>query len=66
MSDDVKALKQPATFMGLSERVEHEIEVAFWEMKARMDPTQTQYINNGERYAFKMAVRAMFHRLRGE
>lgn len=57
-------LKQPATFMGLSNRVEEAIEAAYWEMQARQDPTQTQYPNAGERYAFKMAVRNMFHSLR--
>ena len=64
MSDPIKLI-QPTTFMGLSDRVEDEIEAAYWEMQARMDPTQTQYPNSGDRYAFKMAVRNMFHKLRG-
>jgi hypothetical protein len=66
MSDDVTKLVQPTTFMGLSDHVEELIEAAYWEMLARQDPTQTQYPNSGERYAFKMAVRQIFHSLRGE
>ena len=63
MSEPIE-LVQPTTFMGLSDRVEEAIEAAYWEMLARQDPTQTQYPNGGERYAFKMAVRNMMHSLR--
>lgn len=63
-SDKPIELVQPTTFMGLSARVEESIEAAYWEMMARQDPTQTQYPNSGERYAFKMAVRNMLLKLR--
>lgn len=56
-------LKQPITFAGLSERVEEEIERAFWEMKAAQDPTQTD-APKSDRDAFKWAIRQMFLRLR--
>ena len=64
MQNNVRILEQPTD--GLSDRIEEEIEAAYWEMKAREDPTNDKYPNTGERYSFKMAVRAIFHRLRNE
>ena len=50
----------------LSDQVEDAIEKAYWEFKARSDPTQDKYVKGGERYNFKMAVRGMFYNLRDE
>lgn len=60
----VLTLEQPTTFAGLSDRVEEEIERAYWAMKSRQDRTQ-RALTMGERMAFKCAVREMFYRLRG-
>ena len=57
---------QPNDSQGLSQRVEDEIEAAYWEFRARQDPTQDKYPTSGERYAFKQATRALFYRLRGK
>lgn len=35
------------------------IDAAYWEMKARMDPTQDQYPTVGEKEAFTLAVRQL-------
>lgn len=56
----VVQLKQATTYAGLSDRVEEEIERAYWVMLNRLasDPSI------GDRYAFKHAVRDLFLRLR--
>lgn len=56
-------LVQPTTFAGLSDRVEDEIERAFWVMLCKQDPTQTD-APYSQRDAFKWAVREMFNRIR--
>jgi hypothetical protein len=60
---EVRELRQPMTFAGLSPRVEGEIERAFWAMLAKRDRTQT-LLTMSERDAFKWAVRELFLRLR--
>lgn len=65
MMSKIRELKQPATFCGLSSRIEDAVEEAYFEMKARQDPTNKKYPNTDERYAFKMAIRSMFYKLRG-
>jgi hypothetical protein len=56
----VTPLNQPTTFAGLSDRVEEEIERAFWVMLQR----RAGAMPNSDRDAFKWAVREMFKRLR--
>lgn len=60
----VTELKQPTTYAGLSDRVEEEIERAFWAMLHEMSGPGG--LRKGDRDCFKKAVREMFHRLRTE
>lgn len=53
-------LKQPTTFAGLSDRVEGEIEHAYW----AFDNKKKGHMPMSERDAFKWAVREMFLRIR--
>jgi hypothetical protein len=59
---EVKQLKQPTTFAGLSARVEQEIEAAYWNFDAMKKGYGTHA--RTERDAFKWALREMFHKLR--
>lgn len=61
--NNVTELRQPTTFAGLSERLEHEIERAYWVYLSKKDPTQTESPKS-DRDAFKWAAREMFQRLR--
>lgn len=56
----VEKVKQPATFAGLSDRVEKEIERAYW----AFDTAKKGPMPKSERDAFKLAVREMFLRIR--
>ncbi len=61
MDNVVAELKQPTTFAGLSERVEEEIERAYWKYDANK---KRKGLPMSERDAFKWAVREMFKRIR--
>jgi hypothetical protein len=58
--ETVADLKQPTTFAGLSDRVEGEIERAYWVF----DDKKKGYMPMSERDAFKWAVRNLFLRIR--
>lgn len=63
-SHQVADLVQPTTFAGLSQRVERQLECAYWHFDARKKAYPPYTTQQSERDAFKDAVRDLFKELR--